>query len=142
LTLRRTADYAETYIYIWSVAMPADEDDKLLHAKKGDSTYGVQLIATGHTLVDAYRSFDVDSYAKLAAWTGDSHHRAVATLPLHETKNMTATPGRTYDLKGPGGSTSTGALELCSSPGIRTAPRMVALGSDQSTQGHLRNQGL
>jgi hypothetical protein len=52
---RAKADYAETYIYIWNVAMPADEDDKLLHWKKGAPTYGVQLIATGHTLVDAYR---------------------------------------------------------------------------------------
>jgi len=27
---RAKADYAETYIYIWNVPMPADEDDKLL----------------------------------------------------------------------------------------------------------------
>ena len=55
----------------------------------------------------------MDSYAKLAPWTGDSHHLAVATLPLHDTKNMTAAPGRTYDLKGPGWQHehwSTGAL--------------------------------
>jgi hypothetical protein len=50
--------------------------------------------------VDAYISFDVDSYAKLAPWTGDSLYLAVATLPLHGIKNMTAVPGSTYDLKG------------------------------------------
>jgi hypothetical protein len=99
---RVAADYAETYIYIWNVPMPADEDDTLLHWKKGVPTYGVQLIATGHTLVDDYMSFDVDEYARLARWTGDQHYLAIATLLLHDTKNMTAVPGRTYDLKGPG----------------------------------------
>ncbi len=99
---RVAADYAETYVYIWNVPMPADEDDTLLHWKKGVPTYGLQLIATGHTLVDDYMSFDVDEYARLARWTGDQHYMAIATLLLHDTKNMTAVPGRTYDLKGPG----------------------------------------
>jgi hypothetical protein len=99
---RVAADYAETYIYIWNVPMPADEDDTLLHWKKGVPTYGTQLIATGHTLVDDYMAFDVDEYARLARWTGDQHYLAIATLLLHDTKNMTAVPGRTYDLKGPG----------------------------------------
>ena len=99
---RVAADYAETYIYLWNVPMPADETDTLLHWKKGVPTYGVQLIATGHTLVDDYMSFDVDEYARLARWTGDQHYLAIATLLLHDTKNMTAIPGRTYDLKGPG----------------------------------------
>ena len=99
---RVAADYAETYIYIWNVPMPAEEDDTLLHWKKGVPTYGVQLIATGHTLVDDYMAFDVDEYARLARWTGDQHYLAIAMLLLHDTKNMTAIPGRTYDLKGPG----------------------------------------
>jgi hypothetical protein len=99
---RAAADYAETYIYIWNVPMPADEDDAWLHWKKGVPTYGVQLIATGHTLVDDYMSFDVDEYARLARWTGDQHYLAIATLLLHDTKNMTAVSGRTFDLKGPG----------------------------------------
>jgi N-acylglucosamine 2-epimerase (GlcNAc 2-epimerase) len=99
---RVAADYAETYIYLWNVPMPADEDDKSLHWKKGVPTYGVQLIATGHSLVDDYMSFDVDEYARLARWTGDQHYMTIATLLLHDTKNMTAVPGRTYDLKGPG----------------------------------------
>jgi len=96
------ADYAETYIYLWNVPMPADETDPLLHWKKGVPTYGVQLIATGHSLVDDYMSFDVDEYARLARSTGDEHYTAIATLLLHDTKNMTAVPGRIYDLKGPG----------------------------------------
>ncbi len=99
---RVAADYAETYIYLWNVPMPADEDDASLHWKKDVPTYGTQLIATGHTLVDDYMSFDVDEYARLASWTGDQHYLAIATLVLHDTKNMTAIPGRSYDLKGPG----------------------------------------
>jgi hypothetical protein len=99
---RVAADYAETYIYLWNVPMPADEDDKSLHWKKGVPTYGVQLIATGHSLTDDYMSFDVDEYARLGRWTGDQHYMAIATLLLHDTKNMTAVSGRTYDLKGPG----------------------------------------
>jgi hypothetical protein len=99
---RAAADYAETYIYIWNVPMPADEDDQLLHWKKGVPTYGVQLIATGHSLVDNYMAFDVDEYARLARWTGDTHYLAIATLLLHDTKNMTGIPRRTYDLKGAG----------------------------------------
>lgn len=99
---RAAADYAETYIYIWNVPMPADEDDQLLHWKKGVPTYGVQLIATGHSLVDEYMAFDVDEYARLGRWTGDAHYLAIAALLLHDTKNMIAIPGRSYDLKGPG----------------------------------------
>jgi len=99
---RAAADYAETYIYIWNVPMPADEDDQSLHWKKGVPTYGVQLIATGHSLVDDYMAFDVDEYARLARWTGDTHYLAITALLLHDTKNMTGIQGRTYDLKGPG----------------------------------------
>jgi hypothetical protein len=99
---RASADYAETYIYLWNVPMPADEDDSLIPWKKGVPTYGTQLIATGHSLVDDYMSFDVDEYAELARWTGDQHYLAIAKCLLHGTKQMTAVPGRTYDLKGPG----------------------------------------
>ncbi|HLV87819.1 MAG TPA: hypothetical protein VKV39_12620 [Candidatus Sulfotelmatobacter sp.] len=96
------ADYAETYIYLWNVPMPADDDNALLHWKQNVPTYGVQLIATGHSLVDDYMAFDVDEYARLARWTGDRHYLEIATLLLHDTKSMIAIPGRLYDLKGPG----------------------------------------
>ena len=99
---RAAADYAETYIYIWNVPMAGDESEAALHWKKNVPTYGTQLIATGHSLVDDYMSFDVDEYARLGRWTGDPHYLAIAKLLLHDTKNMTAIPGRTYDLKGPG----------------------------------------
>ncbi|HZQ55678.1 MAG TPA: hypothetical protein VFB14_26000 [Bryobacteraceae bacterium] len=99
---RAAGDYAETWIYLWNVPMPVDADNRLLHWKKGVPTYGTQLIATGHSLVDEYMSYDVDEYAKLGRWTGDSHYLSIAKLLLHDTKNMVAIPGRTFDLKGPG----------------------------------------
>jgi len=99
---RAAANYAETWIYLWNVPMPQDEDNRLLHWKKGVPTYGTQLIATGHSLVDEYMSFDVDEYAKLGRWTADGHYFDVSHMLLFDTKNMLALPGRTYDLKGPG----------------------------------------
>ena len=96
------ADYAETYIYIWNIPMAVDEDDPSLNWKKGVPTYGTQLIATGHSLVDEFMAFNVPEYAELSRWTGDRHYLAIATLLLHDTKNMTAVPGRTFDLNGPG----------------------------------------
>jgi hypothetical protein len=52
--------------------------------------------------VDAYRAFDADEFARLWQLTGDEHHRDVAPLLLHNTKNMLALPGRTFDLGTPG----------------------------------------
>jgi hypothetical protein len=95
-------NFAETWIYCWDVPMPEDDDDTALHWKKGVATTGLQLICTGHTLVDAYMAFDVASYAKLYRYTRDAHYRDVARILLHNTKNMLALPGRTYDLAGPG----------------------------------------
>jgi hypothetical protein len=96
------ADFAETWIYVWNVPMPADEADEDLHWKRGVTTVGLQLIATGHSLVDAYMAWDVPSYAKLYRYTGDEHYLQVARLLLHNTKVLLALPGRTYDLIGPG----------------------------------------
>lgn len=96
------ADFAETWVYIWNIPMPEDEQDKDLHWKNGVSTVGLQLISTGHSLVDAYMCFDVDEYAKLSVITNDKHYEDVAKILLHNTKGMLALPGRTYDLLGVG----------------------------------------
>ncbi len=96
------ADFAETWMYIWDVPMPEDEQDKDLHWKKGVSTVGLQLISTGHSLADAYMSFDVDEYAKLSVIANDKHYEDVAKILLHNTKGMLALPDRTYDLLGTG----------------------------------------
>jgi hypothetical protein len=99
---RGAADYAETFIYLWNVPMPPDDDNAQLQWKMGVPTYGTQLIATGHSLVDDYMAFDVDEYARLAVWSGDDHYMEVAKLLLFDTKEMIAVPGRTFDLKGTG----------------------------------------
>ena len=99
---REAADVAETWMYIWNVPMPADADDATLHWKRGIPTVGLQLIATGHSLVDTYMAFDVGSYAQLSRFTGDPHYVEVARILLHNTKAMIALPSRTLGLRGPG----------------------------------------
>ena len=96
------ADYAETFIYIWNVPMPDDEDNAKLHWKRGVPTTGLQIIATGHSLVDEYMAYDTDEFAKLSVYAKDPHYLEVARILLHNTKAMLALPGRTYDLRGPG----------------------------------------
>lgn len=99
---RVAADIAETWIYLWNVPLPADADNSRLHWKRGVPTTGLQLIATGHSLVDAYMAFDVDEFARLYRQTGDAHYREVARLLLHNTKAMVALPSHPYDLRGLG----------------------------------------
>ncbi len=96
------ADYAETWMYIWDIPMPEDEDNTVLPWKRGVSTVGLQLISTGHSLTDVYMAFDVDEYAKLYKLTNDRHYFDVAKILLHNTKGMLALPDRQYDLLGPG----------------------------------------
>lgn len=96
----RAAQYAETWIYIWNVPMvPGDGLSEWTH---GVSTVGIQLISTGHSLVDNYMAYDVDEYAKLYRYTGKRHYFDVAKILLHNTKNMLALPGRHYHYRGPG----------------------------------------
>lgn len=97
---RMAAAFAETWIYLWDVPMPPGGAEA--GWKPGVPTTGVQLIATGHSLVDEYMSFDVGSFARLGQLTGDAHESDVARLLLHDTKAMLALPGRVYDLRGPG----------------------------------------
>lgn len=96
------ADFSESWIYLWNVPMPADENDAALNWKKGVPTTGLQLIATGHSLVDNYMTFNPDDFALLYKLTGDEHYLDVARLLLHNTKNMLALPGRRYDLQAVG----------------------------------------
>jgi hypothetical protein len=99
---RVAANIAETWMYIWNVPMPADADDAALQWKRGTPTVGLQLIATGHSLVDAYMAFDVGNYARVSRLTGDAHYLEVARILLHNTKAMVALPGRPLGLRGPG----------------------------------------
>ncbi|MEO8598161.1 MAG: hypothetical protein ABI759_32880 [Candidatus Solibacter sp.] len=100
---KAAADFAESWIWIWNVPMPADADDAKLHYKKGVSTVGVQgITAAVSGGVDEYLDWAVPSYAKLYNLTKDPHYLDVARVLLHDTKSMVALPGRLYDAKGIG----------------------------------------
>ena len=137
---RVAADIAETWIYLWNVPMPTDADNGQLHWKRDVPTTGLQLIATGHSLVDAYMCFDVDEYARLYRYTGDEHYLDVARLLLHNTKAMLALPGRAYDLRGPGWQQEHWSLGPAARYG--TAPTLAPLGGHQSAQRHFRPDGV
>ena len=87
-----------------------------------------------------YMAFDVDEYARLARWTGDTHYLAVATLLLLTIKNMTGIPERTYDLKGAG--VAAGTLGHRPAARIWTASWVVAMGGDRPTQRHIWTSGI
>lgn len=100
---RTAADFAESWIWIWNVPMPADADDSELHWKKGVPALGFQgITAAVAGGVDEYLDWAVPSYAKLYNLTQDRHYLDVARLLLHDTKSMVALPGRQFDLKGIG----------------------------------------
>lgn len=99
---RYAADFAETWIYIWNVPICPDEEEEMLHWKKGLPTIGMQLIASGHSLTDMYMAFDVDEYAMLYRLTGDEHYRDVAAILLHGTKTMISLSDAPFDFSGEG----------------------------------------
>ncbi|WP_138223132.1 hypothetical protein [Nibricoccus aquaticus] len=99
---KAAAAMAETWMYIWNVPMPDDSPAAKLQWKRGVPTTGMQLIATGHSLIDGYMAFDVASFAKLYRLTGDRHYLEVATILLHNTKAMIELPGKPLGLRGPG----------------------------------------
>ena len=96
---KAAAAFAETWIYLWKIPMPAH---KASHFKSGVTTVGFQLIASGHSLVDAYMAFDAGNYLRLYRLTGEAHDREVAEILLHNTKSMMSTRAHPYDLAGPG----------------------------------------
>jgi hypothetical protein len=100
---KAAADFAESWIWIWNLPMPADAEDAKLHYKKGVPTVGFQgITAAAVGGVDEYLDWAVPSYAKLYNLTKDQHYLDVARVLLHDTKSMVALPGRQYDLKGIG----------------------------------------
>ena len=97
------ADYAETWIWIWNVPMPAGANPDELGWKPGVPTTGANGIGSNDVGgVDQYLDWAVPIYAKLYKYTGDDHELDVARVLLHGTKAMLSLPGRTYDMAGPG----------------------------------------
>ncbi len=99
---KAAADFAETWIYAWNIPMAADDDNAVLHWKKGASTVGLNKINSTGAGGDQWMAGDADEYAHLYAETKDDHYLDIARVLLHGTKNMMAIPGRLYDLAGPG----------------------------------------
>lgn len=94
------AMFAETWLYIWDV--PMVEGDPQNEWSDNVSTIGLQLISTGHSLVDNYMAFDVDEFAKLYKYTGNEHYLKIAKILLHNTKGMISLPGRENQYRAPG----------------------------------------
>lgn len=96
---KAAAAFAETWIYVWKVPM---SENPTPHFPTDATTVGMQLIATGHSLVDSYMAFDAGNYLRLHRLTGDDHDREVAEILLHNTKGAISTLAHPYDLAGPG----------------------------------------
>ncbi len=99
---RTAATVAETWMRIWNIPMPSDATQDKIHWPIGQSTVGMQLVATGHTGDDAYMAWDVESYARLSRETNDPHYMDVARILLHNTKAMVGRPSDLRGTRGPG----------------------------------------
>lgn len=96
------ATLAETWIYVWDVAMPVDAKASELHWLPGVATVGEQLIATGVSTCDGFLAANAAAFAELYKLTLDQHFLDVARLVTHGTKAMLSLPGRRMGLRGPG----------------------------------------
>ncbi len=100
---KAAADYTESWIRVWNLPMPIGADPAVLGWKPGVPTIGANGIAANVPgEVDQYGDWSAPAYVKMYKYTNDPHYLEVARILLHDTKAMTALPGRTYDLVGPG----------------------------------------
>jgi hypothetical protein len=100
---KSAGDYAESWIWIWNVPMPADGNDATLEWKRDKTTVGLQGIgAAGSGGTDEYLDWATPMYAKLYEDTKDPHYLEVTKILLHNTKAMVAMPGHFYEMLGPG----------------------------------------
>jgi hypothetical protein len=84
--------FAETWIYIWNVPMPID--DQKIEWDVSKTTVGTGLIAVDHSNVDMYQSFNVYEYFRLYQITDDPHYFEVARILLNNTKQLIDLEGR------------------------------------------------
>ena len=82
----QAAEYAETWVYAWNIPMPAGDPHMVF--PKNRTTYGLSLIAAGHSGADSYMAAAPFLYYRLSLLTGQSHFRDVAEMLLHDTKQM------------------------------------------------------
>ena len=82
---KAAANFAESWIWIWNLPMPPDQDDSKLHYKKGVPTVGVQgITAAASPGVDEYLDWAVASYAKLYNLTKDEHYLDIFSAMTQE----------------------------------------------------------
>jgi hypothetical protein len=96
------ASVAASWIYLWDVPMPVDADAAGIHWKPGVPTTGLQLIASGVSMVDGFLSVNASVFARLWQRTGDGHWLDVARIVTHGTCAMFATAAHPHDLRGLG----------------------------------------
>ena len=82
----QAASYSETWVYCWNIPMP-DGDPKIVFPKNR-TTYGLSLIATGHSGADTYMASAPFLFYRLFLLTGQRHFRDMARFLLHDTKQM------------------------------------------------------
>ncbi|MDB6138182.1 MAG: hypothetical protein JWO94_1254, partial [Verrucomicrobiaceae bacterium] len=80
---RRAADYAETWIYMWSFPIHGDGRQPSPWPECG--LVGQSLVATGHSYADSYMVFASSAYACLHQLTGDRHYLDIARLLQNNT---------------------------------------------------------
>jgi len=78
--------YSETWVYCWNIPIP--KDDPKATYPKNRTTYGLSLIATGHSGSDNYMAGAPFLYYRLFLLTGEKHFLDVSNMLLHDTKQM------------------------------------------------------
>jgi hypothetical protein len=82
----QTAYYYETWVYSWSVPIPAD--DATATYPKTRSTSGLSIVATGNNSADSYAAIDAFSFYRLYLYNGDSHLLQMSRMLLQNTKQV------------------------------------------------------
>lgn len=82
----QAAWFSETWVYCWNLPIP--KDDLKVAYPKNRTTYGVSLIATGHSGADNYMADAPFYFYRLYLLTGETHFQKSAQMLLHNTKQM------------------------------------------------------
>ena len=82
----QAATFSETWVYCWNIPMPPDDPKQIFPRNR--TTYGLSLIATGHSGADAYMAIAPFNFYRLYLLTGDWHFRDSAQMLMHNTKQM------------------------------------------------------
>jgi hypothetical protein len=82
----QAAWFSETWVYCWDIPVPTGDPKVILPQNR--TTYGLSLIATGHSGADNYMAEAPFNYYRLFLLTGEPHFREIARMLLHNTKQV------------------------------------------------------